>query len=114
MPWGAALRAAGRFASLRPRRGDNGGNGGVAERLKAHAWKVCMGATPSRVRIPLPPPPTHPHPSMIVAENCKSDPAIEGLRKLTAIRIGDLVFPGQSADRPLSDGGGDLDGSSLR
>jgi hypothetical protein len=28
----------------------------VAERLKAHAWKVCMGATPSRVRIPLPPP----------------------------------------------------------
>src|SRR5579863_10047901 len=34
-----------------------GGNGGVAERLKAHAWRACMGATPSRVRIPLPPPP---------------------------------------------------------
>ena len=33
-----------------------GHSGGVAERLKAHAWRACMGATPSRVRIPLPPP----------------------------------------------------------
>jgi hypothetical protein len=31
-------------------------DGGVAERLKAHAWKVCMRETVSRVRIPLPPP----------------------------------------------------------
>ena len=30
--------------------------GGVAERLKAHAWKVCMRETVSRVRIPPPPP----------------------------------------------------------
>jgi hypothetical protein len=30
--------------------------GGVAEWLKAHAWKACMRATVSRVRIPLPPP----------------------------------------------------------
>ena len=30
--------------------------GGVAERLKAHAWKACIGETLSRVRIPLPPP----------------------------------------------------------
>src|SRR5258708_32770306 len=30
--------------------------GGVAERLKAHAWKVCIRETVSRVRIPLPPP----------------------------------------------------------
>src|ERR1700735_5705246 len=30
--------------------------GGVAEWLKAHAWKVCIRATVSRVRIPLPPP----------------------------------------------------------
>ena len=30
--------------------------GGVAEWLKAHAWKVCIGETLSRVRIPLPPP----------------------------------------------------------
>jgi hypothetical protein len=30
--------------------------GGVAEWLKAHAWKVCMRETVSRVRIPLPPP----------------------------------------------------------
>ena len=29
----------------------------MAERLKAHAWKVCMRETVSRVRIP-PPPPT--------------------------------------------------------
>ena len=29
--------------------------GGVAERLKAHAWKVCMRETVSRVRIPPPP-----------------------------------------------------------
>lgn len=30
--------------------------GGVAEWLKAHAWKACIGATLSGVRIPLPPP----------------------------------------------------------
>src|SRR5919202_5926721 len=30
--------------------------GGVAEWLKAHAWKVCIRETVSRVRIPLPPP----------------------------------------------------------
>jgi hypothetical protein len=30
--------------------------GGVAEWSKAHAWKACIGATLSRVRIPLPPP----------------------------------------------------------
>ena len=32
--------------------------GGVAEWLKAHAWKACIRATVSRVRIPLPPPTT--------------------------------------------------------
>jgi integrase len=31
-----------------------------------------------------------------------SDPTIALLRKLTAVRVGDLVFPGQAADRPLS------------
>src|SRR5260370_41221807 len=31
-------------------------SGGVAERLKAHAWKVCMRETVSRVRIPPSPP----------------------------------------------------------
>jgi hypothetical protein len=31
-------------------------SGGVAEWLKAHAWKACIRATVSRVRIPLPPP----------------------------------------------------------
>jgi hypothetical protein len=36
-------------------------NGGVAERLKAHAWKVCMRETVSRVRIPPPPPDTAPN-----------------------------------------------------
>ncbi len=30
--------------------------GGVAEWLKAHAWKVCIRETVSRVRIPPPPP----------------------------------------------------------
>ena len=39
-----------RHATRKPRRG------GVAERLKAHAWKVCMRETVSRVRIPPPPP----------------------------------------------------------
>src|ERR1700681_4724915 len=33
-----------------------GGVGGVAEWLKAHAWKACIRETVSRVRIPLPPP----------------------------------------------------------
>jgi hypothetical protein len=31
-------------------------DGGVAERSKAHAWKVCIRETVSRVRIPPPPP----------------------------------------------------------
>src|SRR5829696_6110933 len=30
--------------------------GGLAERSKAHAWKACRGASPSRVRTPQPPP----------------------------------------------------------
>src|SRR5215510_15370805 len=30
--------------------------GGMAEWLKAHAWKACIRATVSWVRIPLPPP----------------------------------------------------------
>ncbi len=30
--------------------------GEMAEWLKAHAWKACMGETPSRVRIPVSPP----------------------------------------------------------
>src|SRR5690242_6394288 len=30
--------------------------GGVAEWLKAHAWKACLLATVTGVRIPLPPP----------------------------------------------------------
>ena len=34
--------------------------GGVAEWLKAHAWKACIRETVSRVRIPLPPPPRKP------------------------------------------------------
>src|SRR5262245_27846585 len=32
------------------------GRGGMAEWLKAHAWKACIRATVSWVRIPLPPP----------------------------------------------------------
>ena len=32
--------------------------GGVAEWLKAHAWKACIRETVSRVRIPLSPPPS--------------------------------------------------------
>src|SRR5215203_519045 len=49
-----ALHAFGASPLKRPRlrRAD----GGVAEWLKAHAWKVCIRATVSRVRIPLPPP----------------------------------------------------------
>jgi hypothetical protein len=55
---GAALHAPGGSATVPP--GPYAGpSGGVAERLKAHAWRACMGATPSRVRIPLPPPTLH-------------------------------------------------------
>jgi hypothetical protein len=41
-----------------PSRPDHTGEpvGGVAERLKAHAWKACLRATVTWVRIPLPPP----------------------------------------------------------
>src|SRR6266852_3039954 len=35
--------------------------GGVAEWLKAHAWKACLRETVTWVRIPPPPPGTHPH-----------------------------------------------------
>jgi hypothetical protein len=53
----AALHGGRAFASLHhPPARYEGRHGGVAERLKAHAWRACMGATPSRVRIPLPPP----------------------------------------------------------
>ena len=53
----SGLRCARRNAPLLSCRASPAGpSGGVAERLKAHAWRACMGATPSRVRIPLPPP----------------------------------------------------------
>jgi hypothetical protein len=42
-------------------------DGGVAERLKAHAWKVCMRETVSRVRIPPPPPRIRSHTLHIIA-----------------------------------------------
>ena len=41
--------------------------GGVAEWLKAHAWKVCIRETVSRVRIP-PPPPFNVSPTSIPAQ----------------------------------------------
>ena len=42
--------------------------GGVAEWLKAHAWKVCMRETVSRVRIPPPPPAKPQQPVSAAAE----------------------------------------------
>jgi hypothetical protein len=36
-------------------RAANGVSGGMAEWLKAHAWKACIRETVSWVRIPLPP-----------------------------------------------------------
>src|SRR5665213_3006846 len=42
---------------LPPRRGFPPRDGEVAEWLKAHAWKACLGETLTRVRIPLSPPP---------------------------------------------------------
>ncbi len=44
-----------RLAKSRARRHDRR-HGEVAEWLKAHAWKVCIRETVSRVRIPLSPP----------------------------------------------------------
>src|SRR5262249_50965628 len=38
------------WPAIRPR------SGGVAEGLKAHAWKACLRETVTWVRIPLPPP----------------------------------------------------------
>src|SRR5258706_10299961 len=40
-----------------PRGGPPAAWGEVAEWLKAHAWKACLGETLTRVRIPLSPPP---------------------------------------------------------
>ena len=38
--------------------------GEVAEWLKAHAWKVCLGLNLTRVRIPLSPPNTKRNPHL--------------------------------------------------
>ena len=53
--WAACARVGGGAIAL-ARAPYEAGDGGVAERLKAHAWKVCMRETVSRVRIPPPPP----------------------------------------------------------
>src|SRR5271157_1264764 len=52
---GLRLRRVGCYAP-RSRLLDGRDPGGVAERPKAHAWKVCIRETVSRVRIPPPPP----------------------------------------------------------
>jgi hypothetical protein len=62
-----------RRGSRRPARPANADRGGVAEWLKAHAWKVCMRETVSRVRIPLPPP-TRPRPKFSVAFQARKNP----------------------------------------
>jgi hypothetical protein len=51
--------------------------GGVAEWLKAHAWKVCMRETVSRVRIPLPPP-IRPRPKFSVGLQARKNPNKHG------------------------------------
>jgi hypothetical protein len=70
--------------------------GGVAERLKAHAWKVCMRETVSRVRIP--PPPPQP-PQRIEAEVAASAP-----ERAAALKDNATALTGETisdAPRPL-------------
>jgi hypothetical protein len=67
----ADIRIAGRLGG--PAGRVNADCGGVAEWLKAHAWKVCMRETVSRVRIPLPPP-TRPRPKFSVALQARKNP----------------------------------------
>src|SRR5262245_21011480 len=59
-PSGACTRGCGLYSAPAPaNRGLVPGPilaGGMAEWLKAHAWKACIRATVSWVRIPLPPP----------------------------------------------------------
>ena len=55
LPERAAIEGAQRVFMLRRVRLTED-RGGVAEWLKAHAWKVCLRETVTRVRIPLPPP----------------------------------------------------------
>ena len=45
----------------------------MAEWLKAHAWKACIRATVSWVRIPLPPPHTLKKPLILLEIFCKRD-----------------------------------------
>src|SRR3546814_312282 len=63
--------------------------GGVAEWLKAHAWKVCIRGTVSRVRIPLPPP-MRPGETLSVADSGAKKPAElrHFGRKLMTARLG--------------------------
>ena len=55
VPSGRVHRGAGALSGVRDAEA-LADDGGVAEWLKAHAWKVCMRETVSGVRIPLPPP----------------------------------------------------------
>ena len=62
-------------------------DGEVAEWLKAHAWRACIRATVSRVRIPLPPPPKY----MILQALCSRRSGFEiprDLRGFAAMRSG--------------------------
>src|SRR5215211_3981988 len=51
--------------------------GGMAEWLKAHAWKACIRETVSWVRIPLPPPP-HSRPTFSAGIRTHSNPTNHG------------------------------------
>src|SRR5205085_7733696 len=58
--------------------------GEMAEWLKAHAWKACIGETLSRVRIPVSPPA---HPSRLLRA-CESGAHLELARQGQAIPDG--------------------------
>ena len=60
--------------------------GEVAERSKAHAWKVCRRETVSRVRIPLSPPGPYPAPRSRRISACSAGPTPSPVSRSVSVR----------------------------
>ena len=77
--------------------GDGGRRGEVAEWLKAHAWKVCLRETVTRVRIPLSPPDLQPFAARIARYGSAQDDSDSlgrvGLRLVNRLEATPRLYP---------------------
>lgn len=73
----------------------------MAEWLKAHAWKVCIRESVSRVRIPLCPPAIHfKHPELLLASLINPTRALPNLFAESALDI--LWMNGPAVHKPVA------------